>query len=325
MDPLANLTLRQLRAFAAAMESGSLTFAAQKLGVTQPAVTLQLQSLGDLAGLPLMQRTPKGLVATDAGRALLELEARVKLAIEDCVEALKSIKGLSGGRVAVGAVSTANYFAPAAIGAFARLHPDVEIKLTIGNRGEIIQGLRDFTLDFAVTGRPPEDMDLERRLIGDHPNVIIAPADHPLARRKRLLWTDLASDPFVMREPQSGTRLLMQKLVDEAGFRPRIGMEIDSNETIKQAVMAGLGVAFISAHSVASEVQQGRLVVLDLVGLPAIRQWFVVRRLEKRLLPPAQALLDFLSREAARFLPTAPASAPRTKPRRPRNGETGLR
>jgi LysR family transcriptional regulator, low CO2-responsive transcriptional regulator len=305
MNSLANLTLRQLRAFAATLESGSQTVAAQTLGVTQPAVTLQLQSLQDLAGLPLLQRTPEGPVATDAGRALLELDARIKLALNDCIQALRAIKGLSGGRVAIGAVSTAKYFVPAAIGAFARRHPDIEMKLTIGNRSEIMAALRAYTLDVAITGRPPDDMDLERRLIGDHPNIIIAPADHPFAHRKGLKLQDLASEFFIVRESGSGTRLLMQKFVDDAAFRPKIGMEIDSNETIKQAVMAGLGIAFISGHTVALEIQHGRLAALDVAGLPMVRQWFVVRRSDKHLLPPAQALLEFLSREAARFLPEA--------------------
>jgi len=305
MDALAHVTLRQLRALAATLESGSLTIAARDLGVTQPAITLQLHNLQDLVGLPLTQRTLDGLVATDAGRALLDLDARVKLALDDCIQTLKAIKGISAGRVAIGAVSTAKYFVPSAIGAFARLHPNVELKLTIGNRTQIIEGLRNFALDVAITGRPPDDIELEKRLIGNHPNIIVAPPDHPLARRKRLTLTDLASDSFLVREAGSGTRLLMQKLMDAAGFRPKIGMEIDSNETIKHAVMAGLGVAFISAHAVDLEIRQGRLAALDVVGLPLIRQWFVVRRVDKHLLPPAQALLEFLSREAARFLPSA--------------------
>jgi len=158
-------------------------------------------------------------------------------------------------------------------------------------------------------------MELEKRLIGDHPNIIVAPADHPLAGRKGLELKDLAGESFLMREPGSGTRLLMQQLVEEAGFRPKVGMEIDSNETIKQAVMAGLGVAFISAHTVASEIQHGRLAVLDVVGLPVIRQWFVLRRIDKHLLPPGLALLEFLSREAARFLPTAIPEDAKTRAR----------
>ena len=305
MRALAHVTLRQLRALAATLESGSLTTAAKELGVTQPAISLQLHNLQELVGLPITQRTLDGLIATDAGRALLDFDSRVKLAMEDCIQTLRALKGISGGRVAIGAVSTAKYFVPAAIGAFARLHPNVELKLTIGNRAQIMDGLRCFSLDVAITGRPPDDIELEKRLIGDHPNIIVAPPDHPLAGRKALRFADLAADAFIVREAGSGTRMLMQRLMDEAGFRPKIGMEIDSNETIKHAVMAGLGIAFISAHAVDLEIRQGRLIALDVVGLPVIRQWFVVRRVDRHLLPPGQALLEFLSREAVRFLPAA--------------------
>jgi len=301
--PLNNLTLRQLRAFAATLACGSQAAAAQRLGVTQPAVTLQLRNLRDLAGIELLQRTDKGVLPTDAGRALLDLNERIALAVDDCVQLLETIKGATGGRVAVGAVSTAKYFVPATIGAFARRFPDIEFQLTIGNRSQVMQGLRDYSLDLAITGRPPEDMALESRLIGDHPNIIIAKAGHPLASRKGLELRELAHEAFLMREQGSGTRQLMQRLTDDADFQPKIGMEFDSNETIKQAVMAGLGIAFISAHTVASEIEHGRLSVLDVVGLPMVRQWFVLRRIDKRLLPPAAAFQDFLSREAARFLP----------------------
>ena len=240
---------------------------------------------------------------TEAGRALLALDERIAVAASDCGKLLDAIRGATGGRVAIGAVSTAKYFVPAAMGAFARRFPDIELKLVIGNRAEIIQGLGDFSLDGAITGRPPEDMDLERRLIGEHPHVIIAPPDHALSGRKRLALTSLTREPFLVREIGSGTRLLMQRLFEDKGFLPKVRMEIDSNETIKQAVMAGLGVAFISGHTVATEIDQGRLIALEIVGLPVVRNWYVVYPRDRHILPPALALLDFLSNEAAQFLP----------------------
>jgi DNA-binding transcriptional LysR family regulator len=302
-NPLRNATLRQLRALSATVLKGSLTGAAQKLGVTQPAVSLQLQNLQEIAGLPLLQRGPGGMIPTEAGRALLTLDERITLALSDCGKLLDAIRGATGGRVAIGAVSTAKYFVPAAMGAFARRFPEIELKLVIGNRAEIIQGLRDFSLDGAITGRPPEDMDLERRLIGEHPHVIIAPPDHALAGRKRLALTSLARESFLVREIGSGTRLLMQRLFEDKGFLPKVRMEIDSNETIKQAVMAGLGIAFISGHTVATEIDQGRLVTLQILGLPVVRNWYVVYPRDRHILPAALALLDFLSNEAAQFLP----------------------
>jgi LysR family transcriptional regulator for metE and metH len=312
-DLLRNATLRQLRALSATASRGSLTGAAQKLGLTQPAISLQIQNLQEMAGLPLLQRAPRGMIPTEAGRALLALDERIALALSDCGELLEAIRGATGGRVAIGAVSTAKYFVPAAMGAFARRFPEIELKLVIGNRAEIIQGLRDFSLDGAITGRPPEDMDLERRRIGEHPHVIIAPPDHALAGRKRLALTSLARESFLVREIGSGTRLLMQRLFEDKGFVPKVRMEIDSNETIKQAVMARLSIAFISGHTVATEIEQGRLVALEILGLPVVRNWYVVHPRDRHVLPPALALLDFLSNEAAQFLP---GYSPARKPRR---------
>ncbi|MFO1147976.1 MAG: LysR family transcriptional regulator [Alsobacter sp.] len=301
------ISMRQLRALAAVARSRSVTDAAKKLNLTQPAVTLQLNNLEDLAGLPILQRTPEGMVLTEAGEAILQLHDRVDAAVDECSTALDMLKGLTGGRVAIGAVSTAKYFAPFVIAAFSRRHPAIDLKLTIGNREDVLQGLRDYALDLAITGRPPEDIALERRLIGPHPHVIIGPADHPLLTREGLTVKDLAGETFIIREPGSGTRALMESLFADAGFTPNIGMEISSNETIKQAVMAGLGVAFISGHTVASELQDGRLAVLPVKGLPLMRQWFVVRRLDKAMLPPHGVLMDFIGAEASHFLPVLAA------------------
>lgn len=304
-----NITLRQLRALAATVEGGSLTAAAQALGVTQPAVSLQLHNLQTLAAMPLIQRTQNSVALTDAGDEVMRLQRRIERALADCILALEGVKSAHGGRVAIGAVSTAKYFAPAAIAAFKQAHPAIELRLSVGNRAVIMQGLRDFSLDVAITGRPPEDFELDQRPIGAHPHIIVAPFGHPLTSRSGLRLEDLINQTFLLREPGSGTRSLMERLFDDAGFKPKIGMEIDSNETIKQAVIAGLGVAFISAHTVASEVEYRRLVPLDVVGLPVMRQWFVLRRADKHLLPPAAALMAFLSSEAARFLPQAPPHA----------------
>jgi LysR family transcriptional regulator for metE and metH len=218
------------------------------------------------------------------------------------VEAIEALRGMDGGRVSVGIVSTAKYFAPRALAAFKRLHPKVEMRLLIGNREDTIAALEDLSVDFAVMGRPPEHFEVDRAVIGDHPHVIIGPTDHALAGR-RLSLADLAQETFLLREPGSGTRLLMQRLFEDAGVDPPIGMEIGSNETIKQAVMAGLGVALLSAHTIAAEVEDGRLAVFDVLGLPIVRQWFVVRRREKRLLPAAQALWDHLVTSGRAFLP----------------------
>jgi len=302
-DLLQNLTLRQLRSFVTTIKTGSLTIAADNLGVTQPAVSLQLQNLQALAGLALMQRTAEGLRATEAGEALLALAREISRAMSDCTQTLEAIKGISGGHISVGAVSTAKYFAPKVIGAYGRKYPKVELKLTIGNRAQIIAGLQDFSIDVAIMGRPPQDLDIEKRLIGDHPHFIVCAPDHPLAERKAIALADLADQAFLSRELGSGTRQLMEARIGQTGFVPRIIMEIDSNETIKQAVMAGFGIALISGHTISTEIADGRLKIIDIVDFPIVRQWFVVRRNDKNLLPPALSLVNFLAEETAQYLP----------------------
>ena len=213
------------------------------------------------------------------------------------------IAGKTAGRISIGAVSTAKYFVPFAISGFSKAHPNIEITLSIGNRQEIGTALRGYDLDIAIMGRPPVDIPMNVHLIGDHPHVIIAQTAHRLARKARLSLRQLADETFLTREPGSGTRGLMEQLFERAGLRPKIGMAMSSNETIKQAVIAGLGIAFISAHTVATELDERRLVTLDVEGMPVVRQWFVLSRKDKVLLPPAQAMLDFLSARGAQFLP----------------------
>jgi LysR family transcriptional regulator for metE and metH len=304
---LHRVTLKQLRALAAVVDAGTISRAAEVLHVTAPAVTQQLQKLEECAGMPLFERTPEGIRATEAGGEMLSTAARIENALTQCAEALELVGGIEHGRVAVGLVSTAKYFAPRLLAAFVKTHPKVDLRIRIGNRAEIMTALRDFDLDFAVTGRPPKEFEINSVVIGDNPHIVIASPYHPLAKRKRLPFSALAGERFLLREQGSGTRLLMRRLFSDAGLNPDLGMELGGNETIKQAVMAGLGVALISVHTVAAELSEGRLVSLPVTGLPVIRQWFVVRQKSKRLLPVASELWDFFAQSGARFLPRVPS------------------
>ena len=298
--------MRQLRALSAIAGSGGVTTAARALNLTQPAVTLQLKSLQEHAELPLLQRTADGMLPTEAGREMLQMAQRIDAAIADCQASLELMAGRTAGRVSVGAVSTAKYFAPFVIGAFAKAHPRIEVVLTIANRQAVMAALRNYELDMAIMGRPPPDIAVNRHVLGDHPHVIVVPPGHWLLGEEGLTVIDLTHEVFLTREEGSGTRMLMERLFEATELTPTIGMEFDSNETIKQAVMAGLGIAFISAHTVASELADGRLAVLDVAGLPVWRHWSVISRADKILLPPAQEAFDFIGREGAKFLPDPP-------------------
>jgi len=313
-----HVTIRQLRTFSEVLRCGSFAGAAQALHLTPPAVTLQMKELESAAGLPLMERSGAKLEATAAGIEVANAAQRVELAISECADAIGALRGLKGGRVAIGVVSTAKYFAPHALGAFSRAFPSVEIRLEVGNRSSIIAALEANTLDLALTGRPPEHLEVDRAPIGEHPHVIVVRPDHPRARGKRLPASVLAEETFLVREPGSGTRNLMERFFAESRVSPRIGMEMASNETIKQAVMAGLGIAFLSAHTVAAELADGRLVMLDLAGLPVVRQWFIVRLMRRRLLPAAQALRQFLIDEGEQFLPALPQNKISKRARQPK-------
>ncbi|WP_088346677.1 MULTISPECIES: LysR family transcriptional regulator [Rhodomicrobium] len=303
------ISLRQLRIVSAIAKTGKVIGAAEILGVTPPAVTLQLRQLEAGLGLALFERAREGMRLTAAGQHILQSAARIDAELASCLEGFKAMRGLKGGTVAIGVVSTAKYFAPAALGAFKRKQPDVELKLFVGNRGDTIRALADLELDLAIMGRPPEHLDLRSALIGEHPHVIIARPDHALAKRRGLSLGDLADETFLMREQGSGTRMLMERIFADAGRTPRMGMEISSNETIKQAVMAGLGIAFISGHTIAAEVEIERLAVLNVEGLPATRQWWVVHHADKRLMPAPLALWAFLHEEGGQYLPVLPMAA----------------
>jgi DNA-binding transcriptional LysR family regulator len=298
-----SVTLKQLRVFAAVAKSGKITAAANALGVTPPAVTLQLKLLEQSVGLPLFDRSQAGLRPTDAADYIMQLQARIESALDECDQELRALKGLGHGRVSIGVVSTTKYFAPQALAAFARQNPNIQLELLVGNRDETVAALENLSIDMAIMGRPPSTMELEKGVIGVHPHVIIASPDHRLACSKNIPLRALMDERFLLREAGSGTRILIDQIFAKADVVPGRGMEFGSNETIKQAVMAGLGVAFISAHTVAVEVRENRLVLLDVSGLPVFRKWYLLRAKAKHLLPPGCALWEFLIQNAESFLP----------------------
>ncbi len=298
-----DVTLKQLRSLATTLEAGSVVAAAKRLHITPPAVSQQLQLLQRSIGLTLMERSSDGLKATDAGRELLETTARIDAELARCVRALDAIAKGSGGHVVFGAVSTAKYVAPQILAAFWAEHPDIDVQLAIGNREETIERLGHGDADLVMMGRPPPGLQLETALIGDHPHVVIASPDNPLTKRRNLHIEELAGHRFLIRERGSGTRQVFEELFQQRRVQPPSGMEMSSNETIKQAVIAGLGIALISAHTIAAEVADGRLSVLDIEGLPVMRWWQVMRRSDRHLLPPAAAMWDFLVEHAIEHLP----------------------
>jgi DNA-binding transcriptional LysR family regulator len=304
MAGMKDATVRQLQIFEAAARALSFSAAGQALHLTQPAVSMQVRQLEHFAGVPLFERTGRRLQLTDAGQELLVHARAVLRALEDADEAFAAMKGLRGGRVRLAVVSTAKYFAPRLIARFAQAHPGVTVRLQVDNRAAVVQTLAANDVDLALMGQPPADAELVARVFADHPLVVIAPPTHPLARRRSVSLEALAEEVFLVREPGSGTRNALERFFGERELPLKVGLEMPSNETIKQAVMAGLGLAFISLHTIALELHVGALALVRAPGLPVVRQWNVVHRKDKRLSPAAEAFKAFVLAHGRSFLRT---------------------
>lgn len=308
---MSNLSLRQLRALVAIAENGKISSAANKLRLTGPAVTLQLKQMEDEYGLALFDRTGEGMRPTVAGLAAIEAARLVLDRLHQLDGEMKAIAAGGKGALVLGVVSTAKYFAPRMIASFRKRHPGVAVDLVVGNRAVIIDALKRNTVDIALMGRPPRDVAVRASVFGDHPLVIVAPPDHPLAGKRDIAKEIIAREHFLLREPGSGTRISLEFFFSTVpGMAENPGTEMGSNETIKQAVMAGLGVAFLSAHTIEQELALRRLVILDVAGMPIRRQWFAVSRADRTPSPAMQAFGEFLARDGASHLPVIPNTYP---------------
>jgi LysR family transcriptional regulator, low CO2-responsive transcriptional regulator len=312
-----NVTLRQLRVFAAVARYRSFTRAARELHLTQPAVSQQIKLLEEQAGLPLLEHIGRTIQVTAAGEELLRYAAQITDLLREAGEALAAMRGLKRGVLKLGAVSTAKYFAPSLLSAFAPAYPEVTIRFVVGNREEVIKLLASNEIDLVIMGRPPRELETIAASFAKHPLVIIASPAHPLANKRRIQLPQLSTENFVIREEGSGTRAAMEHVFKERGVSYRTSMEVSSNETIKQAVMAGMGLSFISKHTIMLELATGKLVTLNVAGLPVVRDWFVIHLRDKKLSPIAAAFRNFLLENGATIMKKALGGAElvRTAPR----------
>lgn len=315
-------TLRQLKVFEAVARHRSFSRAAEELHLTQPAVSTQVGKLADHAGLPLFEQLGKKIHLTPAGEQLLLCSREIIQKFKEAEEAMAQFKGVSGGRLNVTVISAGDYFFPRLLVEFAQRHSGVTLNFGVCNREELMAQLQENRTDLAVMVRPPDDGDTVAEPFAPHPYVIVAAPTHPLARSQRVPAARIVREPFVVREQGSDT---WNSMVDAFGDHMaglNIALEIRSTETIKQAVMAGMGVSFLSAHTISRELQAGSLAVLDVQGFPLMLNWYVVHRRAKRLPPVAQAFKDFLLADGADLVeqavgaPAARRAAPRTARRR---------
>jgi DNA-binding transcriptional LysR family regulator len=325
-------TLRQLKVFEAVARLASYSRAAEELHLTQPAVSTQIRKLESHAGLPLFEQLGKKIYLTAAGSELLHHSHLIIQQFEQAEAAMTHFKGVSGGRLNVDVISAGDYFLPSLLVEFARRHEGVKINLSVHSRGELITRLSENLTDLAVMVRPPEEADTVAEPFAPHPYVIVAPRNHALVTERDIPLARLVREPFILREPGSDTRHAMIETLGRHAANLNVVLEVKSTETIKQAVIAGMGVAFLSGHTVSRELRDGSLAVLDVHGFPPMLHWYLVSRRNKRLPPVAQTFREFILSEGAalleRVVPLPPTIAqPRRKapagaraPRRPRAG-----
>jgi len=291
-------TIRQLEVLEAVGRLGSVTAAAGALHLTQPAVSMQLRQLEEQLEISLFEPVGRGLQITEPGRELAALASEMLLRLDDFATAARELRGVRRGRVRLGVVSTAKYFAPRLLALFLKSHPGLDLKLNVYNREQILEQLQSYAIDLGIMGRPPEGVSLVGTPFAPNPLAIVAAPSHPLSLRTHIPPEDLEEEPFIVRESGSGTRIAMDRYFAEIGMTVKTVMEADSNETIKQAVMAGIGIGMLSLHTVRLEMAAGRLVALRVAGLPLRRQWFVVHSRLRALTPAATEFHQFLLREA---------------------------
>jgi DNA-binding transcriptional LysR family regulator len=297
-----NATLRQLKVFQVVARHLSFSRAAEELHLTQPAVSAQIRELEGHTGLPLFERVGKRVYLTAAGTELVAHSRSIIQLFRETEEAMDRLKGVAGGKLNVAVISAGDYFFPRILAEFARHHPGVTLHLTVHNREELLHQLADNLTDLAVMVRPPDGAETVAEPFAPHAYVIVAPPDHPLASVRHIPFERLLREPFIVREQGSDTWNSMHDAFGARLGELFVAMEIRSNETIKQAVIAGMGVSFLSAHAIGLDLRVGNLAVLDVVGFPHMRHWYVVHRRNKRLAPVAQAFKRFLLNDGARLI-----------------------
>ncbi|WP_408357385.1 MULTISPECIES: LysR family transcriptional regulator [unclassified Paraburkholderia] len=296
------LTLRQLQIFVVASRYTSFARAAEELHLTQPAVSMQIHQLEDAVGLRLFERAARKLALTEAGEMLTHHASRILGEIKDAEDAMMSLKQADSGSINVGIVSSATYFAPKLLALYSHLYPKVDVHFSVGNRDALLRLLQDNAIDLAIMGRPPPELDTTTEALASHPQVVIAPLDHPLCGARRFDLQELRGDTFLLREPGSGTRMAAEVMFRQHLFTPARIVTLGSNETIKQAVMAGIGVSLISLHTLLLELRTGEIALLDVNGTPIERTWQIVHLRSKQLSPTSVVFRQFLLDHAATHL-----------------------
>lgn len=291
-------TLPQLRVFEASARLGSFAGAAQELHIAPPTASVQIKKLTATVGLPLFEQVGRRIYLTEAGRELYARCNEVFRTLDDLEEKLTHIRGLRSGHLQLAVSSTARYFAPRLLGAFMKRYPGIDTALQVHNRSMLLERLANNEDDLYIFADAPEDREVIVQTILPNPLVVFARSDHVLAREKKIPFARLAREPFLMREPGSGTRAMTLRIFEQHRLTPRTRMELSSNEAIREAILAGVGLSILSRYMLGLEPEHSGLVCLDVEGFPLESYWQLVYPVGKQLSPVARAFMDFTRGEA---------------------------
>ncbi len=301
-----HITLKQFKIIEAIVEKCNYTEAAKSLFMTQPAISMQVKQIEEQIGMPLFERQGKRVTATQAGKELLYYARNIRQQLSEASEVMAELRGLKRGKLHLTMASTANYFAPQLIAAFHHQYPAAQVTLDVTNRTGLLRALDNNTTDMAIMGSPPDGRQLTGIPFLTNPLVVVAWPKHPLARRKSVRLTDVADEDFIVREPDSGTRMATERYFAEHRLSLKPRMEMNRAEAIKQAVMAELGLGIVSLHTIEMELALKRLVVLNVEDFPIIRQWYIVHRDGKRFAAIPQAFKAFVLEHAESLINLVP-------------------
>jgi DNA-binding transcriptional LysR family regulator len=294
-------TLPQISVFEAVARLGSFTKAAEELYMAQPTVSVQMKKLSETVGLPLVEQIGKRVHLTEAGRAVHAASNNLFATLVELETQLANIRGMNTGRLQLAVSTTGKYFAPRVLAEFVKQHPGVEVSLQIHNRATLLERMAQNLDDLYIFANPPGESDVVTQTILPNPMVPYGPADHPLAKEKNIPFARFAEEPFLIREAGSGTRMIAREIFAEHDIEPKVRMELSTNEAIKQAIIAGLGVSIMSRYTLGLDVTQEQLAVLDVEGFPVEKNWVFAYPVGKQLPMLAQGFMDF-TRKVARPL-----------------------
>lgn len=292
-------TLHQLKVFETAARHNSFTRAAEELFLTQPTVSMQIKQLTQTVGLPLFEQVGKRLFLTEAGKELFATCRQIFNIIAQFEITVADLKGLKQGQLRLAAITTAKYFVPRLLGRFCQLYPGIEISLQVTNHEGILERMMNNMDDLYIMSQIPENIDVKYQPFLDNPLVVFAPVNHPLAKEKNIPIERLTNQPFIMREPGSGTRRAVQKLFDQHGIKVKVKLELGSNEAIKEAIAGGLGISVLSRHALMPNSSE--FTILDVQHFPIQRSWYMVYVSDKQLSIVARTYYEYLLDEARKF------------------------